>query len=55
VCSQVSHSVGFVVRESKKVCIRVGREEPGGVEGGETIIRTYCMKEIFNKNKFQIL
>lgn len=30
---------------------RGSREEPGGVEGEETIIRIYCIKSIFNKRK----
>lgn len=45
----------FLMRERKKVGldVRGGREKLGGIEGGETLTKIYCMKKIifFNKRK----
>jgi hypothetical protein len=42
--------INFLKRESKKGCGLGGgvEENLGGVEGGETITRIYCMKNIFS-------
>ena len=41
--------VGFIMRERKGVNLdgRGGREDLGGVRGGETVIGIYCKKNHF--------